>query len=135
MIYNANLNKSQGQRRSIAELQVDLKKWDEQQRMNAKKREKERDKGADDAVTYQVKTLCLSSCERTMSVWPVFLQKTHKSEFARLVEAAKSSGKKASGELSSLPERLSSVEISGLMAKDNSGVVDWKEDEMLDDRL
>ena len=54
MIYNANLNKSQGQRRSIAELQVDLKKWDEQQRMNAKKREKERDKGADDAVTYQV---------------------------------------------------------------------------------
>lgn len=68
MIYNANLNKSQGQRRSIAELQVDLKKWDEQQRMNAKKREKERDKGADDAVTYQVKTLRLSSCERTMSV-------------------------------------------------------------------
>ena len=40
-----------------------------------------------------------------------------------------------SGELSSLPERLSSVEISGLMAKDNSGIVDWKEDEMLDDRL
>ena len=59
MIYNANLDKSQGQRRSIPELRADLKKWDEQQRMNAKKREKERGKGADDIVTHQVKFLCL----------------------------------------------------------------------------
>lgn len=60
MIYNANLDKSQAQRRTIAELRADLKKWDEQQKANAKKREKEREKGPDDVVTHQVKTLSLS---------------------------------------------------------------------------
>lgn len=67
MIHNANLDKSQAQRRSIHELRVDLKKWDEQQRMNAKKRDKERDKGANDAVAHQVNYF-VSHSARTLPV-------------------------------------------------------------------
>ena len=58
----------------------------------------------------------------------------HKSEFTRLVEAAKSSGKKAPDVSfalsSSLPECSSSVGISRLMANDNDDVVDWNEDRL-----
>lgn len=65
------------------------------------------------------------------------MQKTHKSEFARLVEAARSSGKKAPDKVSStssssLPEDSSSVEVSEMAGKDDDRVVD-KEDEMLED--
>lgn len=57
MIFNANLDKAPSRRRSLADLRSDLKQWDEQQRAQAKKRDKEKEKGGivgDDAVGYQV---------------------------------------------------------------------------------
>jgi hypothetical protein len=56
MIYNANLDKSIAQRRSLTELRGELKKWEEVQKADVKKREKERVVG-DDAARYQVR-LC-----------------------------------------------------------------------------
>jgi E3 ubiquitin-protein ligase RAD18 len=50
MTYNANLDKSLAQRKSPAELRAELKRWEELQEANAKKRECV----GEDVVRYQV---------------------------------------------------------------------------------
>ena len=55
MIYNANLDKSLSQRTSIAELRAELKRWEELQRVNAKKRDRDIEVG-EDLIGYQVCT-------------------------------------------------------------------------------
>jgi len=54
MTYNANLDKSLAQRKSPAELRAELRRWEELQTANAKKRERERGTVGEDAVRYQV---------------------------------------------------------------------------------
>ena len=57
MTYNANLDKSSAQRKSLAELRAELKRWEELQKVGAKKRERERESGevvGEDVVRYQV---------------------------------------------------------------------------------
>ena len=55
MTYNANLDKSLLQRKPLAELRAELKRWEELHRVNAKKRERDSEVGVgDDAVGYQV---------------------------------------------------------------------------------
>lgn len=60
MMYNANLDKSHSQRKSLAELRADLKNREEQLRTSAKSREKGREKEwvGEDVIGYQV---CLYS--------------------------------------------------------------------------
>jgi hypothetical protein len=55
MIYNANLDKSLSQRTSVAELRAELKRWEELQRVNAKKRDRDMEVG-EDLIGYQVRT-------------------------------------------------------------------------------
>ena len=55
MIYNANLDKSLSQRTSVAELRAELKRWEELQRVNAKKRDRDMEVG-EDLIGYQVCT-------------------------------------------------------------------------------
>jgi len=59
MMHNANLDKSPLQRKSLPELRADLKKWEDQQRTNAKKKEKEKEKEGvgEDVIGYQACTL------------------------------------------------------------------------------
>ncbi|KIM87497.1 hypothetical protein PILCRDRAFT_815020 [Piloderma croceum F 1598] len=87
MTYNANLDKSLAQRKSPAELRAELRRWEELQKANAKRRERERESGeavGEDVVRYQ---------------------KANKTEFARLVEVARgSSFGKGKGESSTNPQ-------------------------------
>lgn len=55
MAYNANLDKSVSQRKSVPELRADLKKWEDQRRTNAKRKEKEG--VGEDVIGYQVCSL------------------------------------------------------------------------------
>lgn len=66
MVYNANLDKSFAQRKSLPELRAELKKWEEQQRTNAKKKEKEKEGAGEDVIGYQV---CLRSTFLPCMIW------------------------------------------------------------------
>lgn len=62
MTYNANLDKSTAQRKSVAKLRSELQHWEDQQVLYGKKHEKEKEGGggamAEDSTKYQVCDIC-----------------------------------------------------------------------------
>jgi E3 ubiquitin-protein ligase RAD18 len=78
-IYNANLDRSKSHRKSQLELRVDLKKWEEDR--------KGKKSTVNDLEAHQVRNpfFLLVSAARLRA----HIQKTHRAEFAKLVEAAR----------------------------------------------
>lgn len=124
MTYNANLDKSTAQRKSVATLRAELQHWEDQQVLYEKKREKEKEGGgpmAEDATKYQVCDIC--SLEGRSLNLHFHAQLKNKSEFDKLVKAAR--GSSAKHKLLAVPN--SAVKLRGPMIDDDVVIVDSEE--------